>query len=170
MSQLHEEETNVLTRMTGPDQEEGGGDEQGIKEEEKKRKQHKTDRDFTEGRCRTGKVGKCKIWNVKQEEGLTKKKGEEQKQGHKEGDEEERHTCKIDAGHGNVPFGAKSLQWNAFQHFCLLLLLKPSQFVKPYRHNYASGVSCMLLANSPHVCNELQACSLENLNLSTYGM
>lgn len=36
----------------------------------KKRKQLKTNRDFTEGRCRTGKS-----WNVKQEEGLTKKKG-----------------------------------------------------------------------------------------------
>ena len=34
LSQLHEEETNVLTRMTGPDQEWGaGGAEQRIEEE-----------------------------------------------------------------------------------------------------------------------------------------
>ena len=46
-----------------------------LKRRRKNRKQLKTNRDFTEGRCRTGKVGECKNWNVKQEEGLTKKKG-----------------------------------------------------------------------------------------------
>ncbi len=42
-----------------------------------------------------------------------------------------RPTCKVDTGHSNIPLAAEALQGNALQHFCLFILLKPSQFVKP---------------------------------------